>query len=76
MDNLRKFIKQHLSHHLKKQRISDKSSKTIKNHIKKCGFLKHNPVYFKRFSSSAFFSSNPGLPSNANIFTLYASTPG
>lgn len=31
---------------------------------------------YKRLSNSAFFSSKPGLPSKANIFTLYASTPG
>ena len=32
--------------------------------------------YLSLFSNSAFFSSKPGLPSNANMFTLYASTPG
>ncbi len=31
---------------------------------------------YKRFSNSSFLSSKPGLPNNANIFCLYASTPG
>lgn len=31
---------------------------------------------YKRASKSFFLSSKPGLPSNANIFCLYASTPG
>ena len=32
--------------------------------------------YKRRFSNSSFLSSNPGLPRSANIFFLYASTPG
>ncbi|CAI6078975.1 hypothetical protein COHCIP112018_02703 [Cohnella sp. JJ-181] len=31
---------------------------------------------YSRASSSFFFSSKPGLPSSANMLTLYASTPG
>ncbi|PCK11172.1 hypothetical protein CEY07_14210 [Bacillus safensis] len=36
--------------------------------MKRCAFSSYD--CFKRLSSSAFFSSKPGLPSKANIFTL------
>ena len=32
--------------------------------------------YYKRLFNSSASSSNPGLPNKANIFFLYASTPG
>lgn len=40
---------------------------------KKRNAVSSTPLYlhdFKRFSNSAFFSSKPGLPSKANMFTL------
>ena len=33
-------------------------------------------LYYKRLFNSSANSSNPGLPNKANIFFLYASTPG
>ena len=38
--------------------------------------IKLNPLYYKRLFNSSASSSNPGLPNKANIFFLYASTPG
>ena len=35
-----------------------------------------NYFYYKRLFNSSAKSSNPGLPNKANIFFLYASTPG
>ena len=35
-----------------------------------------NSLYYKRLFNSSASSSNPGLPNKANIFFLYASTPG
>ena len=38
--------------------------------------IKINSLYYKRLFNSSASSSNPGLPNKANIFFLYASTPG
>ena len=35
-----------------------------------------NYLFYKRLFNSSASSSNPGLPNKANIFFLYASTPG
>ncbi|EMI13112.1 hypothetical protein C883_3253 [Bacillus stratosphericus LAMA 585] len=42
--------------------------------MQRCAFYSYDCL--RRLSSSAFFSSKPGFPNKANMFTLYASTPG
>lgn len=81
-DNRKHFFQNKTSKHpfpKRKGCFNKQQACACRTDTKKTECLMHseNPFcYFKRFSSSAFFSSYPGLPRRENMLTLYASTPG